>query len=326
MRLAGIAIVRNECDIVEAFVRHNAAVLDQLYIVDNHSSDATLEILQRLAASRLPIKLGRDEDFRYYQGAKTTALIKTALEDEPWDCLFPLDCDEFLLVDDREALESEIAGLAPLEAGLLVSDHYAPMESDDYAEPDPVRRIVHRAAAEPTLPLLLGKAIAPYPLGSSPAVVMGEGNHHILIADRRMPERWLTSARVAHFPVRSIEQFVSKVVTTRLAWLSRRDYRSTLGHHIAVFYEQLRGHPEVTSLQLLDAAFVYLDAYLGPHHRSYQRELVRDPVQRRGGPLHHLDLAKISALPRILDFAEQMARQLGQADTAFWPREPGAEP
>jgi hypothetical protein len=42
-------------------------------------------------------------------------------------------------------------------------------------------------------------------------------------------------------------------------------------------------------------------------------------VQRRGGPLHHLDLVKISALPW------QMARQLGQADPALRPTEPGAE-
>jgi hypothetical protein len=325
MRLAGITIVRNECDIVEAFVRHNAAVLDQLYIVDNHSSDGTLEILKRLAASRLSIKLGCDETFRYYQGIKTTALIKTALEDEPWDCLFPLDCDEFLLVDDRNALEAEIAGLAREEAGLLVSDQYAPVESDDAAEPDPVRRIIHRTAAEPALPQFHGKAIVPYALASLPAVVMGEGNHHILVANRRMPERWFASARIAHFPVRSVEQFVSKVVTTRLAWLSRRDYRSSLGSHIATFYEQLREHPEITPQHLLDGAFTYLDTYLGPHHRSYQRKLLRDPVQRRGGPLHYLDLAKISALPRILDFAEQMARQLGQADPAFRPRDLVAE-
>ena len=43
MRLAGITIARNECDIVEAFVRHNEAVLDRLYILDNDSSDGTLE-------------------------------------------------------------------------------------------------------------------------------------------------------------------------------------------------------------------------------------------------------------------------------------------
>ena len=70
MRLAGITIVRNECDIVEAFVRHNGAVLDQLYVIDNNSSDGTLEILERLAASHHPIKLGRDDNLPYYQAAR----------------------------------------------------------------------------------------------------------------------------------------------------------------------------------------------------------------------------------------------------------------
>ena len=62
MRLAGIAIVRNECDIVEAFMRHNATILDRLYVIDNGSSDATPEILRRMTASGLPIKLGHDGD------------------------------------------------------------------------------------------------------------------------------------------------------------------------------------------------------------------------------------------------------------------------
>jgi hypothetical protein len=61
--LAGIAIARNERDIAEAFVRHNA-VLDHLYIVDNRSSDTKWEILQQLA-SWLPIRLGRDDEFRF---------------------------------------------------------------------------------------------------------------------------------------------------------------------------------------------------------------------------------------------------------------------
>jgi hypothetical protein len=313
-------MVRNECDIIEAFVRHHAAVLDQLYIVDNGSSDGTLEILERLSASGFSIKLRRDKSVAYYQSVATTGSIKAALEDEPWGCVFPLDCDEFLLVNDRKALEAEIACLAPDEAGLLVSDQYAPTESDDTAESDPVVRIVHRIVSEPALPLFHGKAVAPYHLASSPAVAMGEGNHHILVPDRRTPERWLTKARIAHFPVRSTDQFVSKVVTTRLAWLSRADYQPYLGHHIAMFYEQLRDHSEIVPLHLLDAAFTYLDTYLGPQHCIYQRKLVRDPVRREGGPLRHLDLAKPMALPKILDFAEQIARQLGQLQST-WHKE-----
>ena len=58
MRLAGITIVRNECDIVEAFVRHNGAVLDQLYVLDNNSSDGTLEILRTAYGKPSPHQVG----------------------------------------------------------------------------------------------------------------------------------------------------------------------------------------------------------------------------------------------------------------------------
>jgi hypothetical protein len=323
MRLASVAIVRNECDIIEAFVRHNASVLDRLYIVDNASSDATAEILRRLAASGLPVTLAHDDGLAYYQGSKTTALIRGAFEDEPWDCLFPLDGDEFLVAPDRAALEDEIAALAPGETGLLIPDQYVPLSSDEAGEQDPVRRIVHRTAGLPAQPLFHGKAILPQALARSPDVAISEGNHHIVTGNRRAPERWLAAARVAHFPVRSAEQFLSKVVTTRLAWLARGDYRASLGSHIAIFYDQLRDRPEIIADRLLDAAFVYFDSYLGPGRRDYQRQLIRDPVERGGGELQYLDLARISALPRILDFAEQMAKRLGQTDLAIPAGKPG---
>jgi hypothetical protein len=41
MRLAAVTMVRSECDIIEAFVRHNAAFFDRLYILDHRSTDTT---------------------------------------------------------------------------------------------------------------------------------------------------------------------------------------------------------------------------------------------------------------------------------------------
>ena len=46
MRLLGAAHVRNEADIVEAFVRHNLVLLDGIAIVDHASVDATPDILR----------------------------------------------------------------------------------------------------------------------------------------------------------------------------------------------------------------------------------------------------------------------------------------
>src|SRR5262249_18425225 len=161
-----------------------------------------------------------------------------ALADQPWDCLIPLDADEFLRLGDRSALEAEIARLSPDETGILASDQYAPDDGDDVAEPDPAARIVHRAAAVPAQPPFHGRAFLPAALGA--AAAMAEGNHHVLIAGGAVPERRLVSARIAHFPVRSAEQLVAKVATARLAWLSRGDYRPGLSAHFALLFDRLR--------------------------------------------------------------------------------------
>jgi hypothetical protein len=316
MRLASVTILRDECDIVEAFVRHHAAILDRLYILDNRSSDATPEILRRLAASGLPVCLGEDDGLPYYQGRKTTALIARALADEPWDCLLPLDADEFLRVPDRAALEAEIARLPPGETAVLASDQYAPAAADDGAEPDPVARIRHRAAAVPAQPAMHGKAILPAALARAAGTAMDEGNHHVLLGGVAVPERRLAAARIAHFPVRSAEQLIAKVTTARLAWLARGDYRPGLSAHFALLYDRLRERPQIAADDLQDATFAYLDSYLGARRMPYRRRLVLDPVPRLGGPLQHLDLAAVSALPRILAFAERMARRLGEREAA----------
>ena len=51
MRLLAAAHVRNEADIVEAFVRHNLALLDGIAIVDHMSVDETPDILRANGAS-----------------------------------------------------------------------------------------------------------------------------------------------------------------------------------------------------------------------------------------------------------------------------------
>jgi len=61
MRLAAVTTVRNECDIIESFVRHNAAFLDCFYILDHRSTDATPVILRKLTDEGLPVLLSRED-------------------------------------------------------------------------------------------------------------------------------------------------------------------------------------------------------------------------------------------------------------------------
>jgi|SRR5262245_35998343 len=91
MRLAAVTTVRSECDIIESFVRHNAAFFDRLYILDHRSADATAAILRELAEEGLPLALSRENYGIFYQAPTMTHLIKRAFDDHPWDFIVPLD-------------------------------------------------------------------------------------------------------------------------------------------------------------------------------------------------------------------------------------------
>src|SRR5882672_3188884 len=113
MRLFGVSMVRNEADVIEAFVRHNLTVLDGLAIVDHGSNDDTPEILAKLRAEGLPLRVERDADPAFQQSGVVTALAREALARDGADFAFALDADEFLKVGSRESLERALAEVPP---------------------------------------------------------------------------------------------------------------------------------------------------------------------------------------------------------------------
>src|SRR5690349_9696321 len=112
MRLLGAAQVRNEADIVEAFVRHNLTVLDGLVIVDHGSIDATPDILRRLIGEGLPVFLGHETAPEFDQQAMKNGLVRHVFASSDAEWVFPLDADEFVKTPSRAALEAALAGRA----------------------------------------------------------------------------------------------------------------------------------------------------------------------------------------------------------------------
>src|SRR3954454_20613498 len=109
VRMASLTLIRNDADIVEAFVRHNCRSFDRMYIVDDHSDDATWEILNLLKQEGSSIEISRAQRHGgFYQGASTTSLMRSVAGQE-WDFLTPLDADEFIDANDRASLEAELA-------------------------------------------------------------------------------------------------------------------------------------------------------------------------------------------------------------------------
>jgi hypothetical protein len=95
MESLGISMVKNEADIIEAFVRHNLAFMDMLAILDNDSSDGTREILLQLQQEGLPVIVFDDPVVAYFQAEKMTAMYRKVVHQFNPRFVFLLDADEF---------------------------------------------------------------------------------------------------------------------------------------------------------------------------------------------------------------------------------------
>lgn len=100
----GIAMVRNEADVIRATVLHQLNQgLDAVLVADNGSTDATIEILSELATDH-PVYIAHDRMTAYYQGEKMTNLSQVARRAGA-DWVVPFDADEFWFAADSTVAE-----------------------------------------------------------------------------------------------------------------------------------------------------------------------------------------------------------------------------
>ena len=97
MRVTAISMVRNEADVIEAFVRHHAEIVDELVVVDHRSVDGTDEMLRALAEEGLPLRVRSEDSPVQRQNVVMTGLMREAAADGGADWVLPLDADEFLV-------------------------------------------------------------------------------------------------------------------------------------------------------------------------------------------------------------------------------------
>lgn len=211
----GVAMVRDEADVIEGVLRHMAAEVDHLLIADNGSTDGTRDILDRLA-TELPLTVIDDRDPAYYQSRKMTELADHAHSmGARW--IVPFDADELWWGEGRVA--DVLAGahrLATVVWGGL-HDHVA--SADDLEDPDPFRALVWRKREAQSLPKVAIRWMA--------GCVIAQGNHGVAHPRGERGEWGLT---ICHFPYRSLAQFRSKASNGAAAYAAT-DLPEGMGEH-----------------------------------------------------------------------------------------------
>lgn len=266
MRLVAVSIVKNEADIIEAFVRHTLAWVDHHLIFDHDSTDGTRQILGALRREGLPVGLFTDDHLGNLQQARSNHLTRVAVRDHAADWILPLDADEILAGPDRTALGKSLAATPPHGPASLPLLNYYPTDGDNSLEANPVLRLRHCQTAPP----VTQKIMIPRHLASDPDVSAGKGSHGLYRGSEPLPATPLSEEfHLCHLALRSPQHQVLRVVLAELQKLSRGRAHAGLDVHYRLGFQLLAENPE------LFFATVFSNA----------ASLRLKPIDYRGGPL-----------------------------------------
>ena len=301
MRLVAASRVLNEDDILEAFVRHHAALVDHHIFLDNGSNDRSLAILKALQTEGLPLTVLQTPAAHFCETPVLTALFRMAAGMGA-DWVPMLDCDEF--VDQRHGeggLRALLAALPPEEGvlGLPVSA-YHPTPSDDETDQLVPRRIRWREPEpQPDPKVVVRGSLA----GRN--ISIAAGNHAIMVDGQSVTIPIAGNLGLAHFPHRSACQQVAKSVIGRLKVIAtgKKMAAGNLSSHYNADFENLRDDP---SSLLGDGGL------LSPG--APQTGLIEDPIDYQGGALRHTVAGDpmMKAIAGLAAFGERLATQHGR--------------
>ena len=240
MKLVAVSIVKNEADVIEAFVRHARAWVDHHLVFDHDSTDGTREILGKLLAEGIPLTVFTDDALGNLQQARSNHLTRFAVTEWGADWVLPLDADEFLTGPDRKTLEACLAGFTATGPATVPLLNYYPTRSDNASEKNPVIRLTHCKAGN------IQKIMVPAALAMDPTVLAGKGSHAMYRDGRALPEQRLPAEfQLAHFSLRSPGQQAMRIALAELQKLSRGQAHAGLDVHYRLSFQLLAENPEM---------------------------------------------------------------------------------
>ncbi|MDQ2664185.1 MAG: glycosyltransferase family 2 protein [Candidatus Eremiobacteraeota bacterium] len=304
MNLVALTRVKIDGDIIEEFVRHTLQYVDELFVVDNVSPDSTHTILLALQDEGLPLTIMED-DYVEARVDLITAYAREIFARTTADYVLPLDADEFVRVESRDALETAFKTLAPSSHATVPWITYVPVQEEDRSEPRVLARIRYRLRRESSqfYKVLLSRSFA-----NTPGAMLIPGSHDVqLPKGTPLPKAPLPGVALGHFPVRSVGQIQSKALLGWSAALAA-GYDLVAGHdgdtgmasQWRTLYDRLRRHQDWSDDEFYRAAA----NYLGDQGAEIP-ELVYDPmspVSRR------FDVETPSVYEVAIEFIRQLAQ------------------
>jgi hypothetical protein len=300
MKVVAVTRTRDEDDLLEAFVRHHARLVDAHVFIDNASTDGTGKVLGALKGQGFPVEAFDNASLIFHEIGHNTQLLHLAARRHQADWVLFLDTDEFL---DTRAIGHDLRGwLATMpnavQAFTVPVVNYHDTVADDVTERNPVLRMRWRSSGPPPTEKVFMRGRLTYE-----NVSVAAGNHGVLVNDTAVLAPLFPNLPLAHFSRRAGPQAALKNVLGRLRVIAAGQGEVARGS--AVHYS------DVFAVLRRDAAQLLRGDWMKP--RSTEG-LVEDPLPYLGGALNctpTTDYA-MKAISCLVAYAEQLAAQHGR--------------
>lgn len=206
-RVLGLSMVKNEVDVITDTLRHMLWHVDDLLVIDNDSTDGTLEIIQALQQEHPGrITLFHDDEVAYEQSRKMTEAAHFAITGKPsigW--IVPFDADEIwsvrghpdlAIADYLSSVDEDV-----WEQRATLYDHVPTRFDPKYAPP--MRAIEWRRSFAGKLPKVAFRPVGKFTIEM--------GNHEVTYEEEPPATQQYGELVVDHFPYRSAQQFIKKI-------------------------------------------------------------------------------------------------------------------
>jgi hypothetical protein len=276
-----ISMVKNEEDIIESFVRYNINIFDGMIILDNGSSDKTLEILELLKDEGLPLYIFESDTPKFDQFVMRNKLLLMAVNEFNADLIVPLDADEFIISTNRGNPRKIIEKFGSNMLTRVKWKTFVP----DFSKDKEVKFIPSKItmARDESLEAHY-KVIVPKELVRDYNAKLSTGCHDLIYDEKyeKLINRIICpELRISHFPIRSKDQTFSKIVIGWINELHREDRIEGQSFHWQKIFDRLKDDEEITNEDVVNFAKEYalrnneldVDIYNDPVDLSFCKNL-----------------------------------------------------